>query len=41
MLIKLHGFLDKLITQNAKGIHKETRFAALKRINMHLQSATE
>jgi hypothetical protein len=40
-LIELHGSLDKFNSQGAGAIHHETRFASLKRSNMHLESVDE
>jgi hypothetical protein len=40
-LIELHGTLDKFSSQGAEAAHRETRFAALKRSNMHLESVTK
>jgi hypothetical protein len=40
-LIELHGSLDKLSSQGAKAIHEQTRFAALKRSSVHLDSVAE
>jgi hypothetical protein len=40
-LIEVHGSLDKFSSQGAEAIHQETRFAALKRSNKHLDSVAE
>jgi hypothetical protein len=40
-LIELYGSLDKFSSQGVEAIHHETRFAALKRNNMHLDSVAE
>jgi hypothetical protein len=40
-LIELHGSLHKFSSQGAEEIHQETRFAALKRRNMHIESVAE
>jgi hypothetical protein len=37
-LIKLHGSLDKFCSQAAEAIHQETRFAALKRSDRHVDN---
>jgi hypothetical protein len=40
-LIELYGSFDKFSSQGAEAIHHETRFAALKCNNMHLESVAE